>query len=59
MELVVIGFGVWFLLVAPAVAMCRVAARADARADGLYASERPAARNDDAHAGVRIRVPVL
>jgi hypothetical protein len=61
-ELVLIGVGIWVALVVVAIAMCRVASRADARAEGLYASERQAAiapSEEAARPGIGIRIPAL
>jgi hypothetical protein len=59
MEFVLIGVVVWITLVALAVAMCRISGRADARADGLYASQRVAAGEDVVPTAARIRIPAL
>jgi hypothetical protein len=59
MELVVIGVGIWIALVVLSIGMCRVAGRADARTDGLYAGQRLAVSDDVARGGTGIRIPVL
>jgi hypothetical protein len=59
MELVLIGVGIWVALVVLAIAICRAAARADVRADGLYATERVAASDDVARPGISVHIPAL
>jgi hypothetical protein len=59
MELVLIGVGIWVALVVVAIAMCRAASRADARADGLYASERRTQTEEAPRPGIGIRIPAL